>query len=122
MIVILGSLLLSVLAVELAIRLPFGPALRSVVTRNRRALHVIRSPAISDHWKERALLGYARGSLQESLRLLVYVLFLAGAYAAPVLVVDWLGGKLGAFLLSPHGMGITLVASALYALARWRFG
>lgn len=56
----LAVCLICVVAIELFIRLPFLKHVTRLGEIGRKAPQVIRSPHISDHWKEKALQRYSR--------------------------------------------------------------
>ncbi|MEX5730105.1 hypothetical protein Ga0609869_003458 [Rhodovulum iodosum] len=109
---------LALLVAELAMRLPLGAATRAIVSPNRRALAVLRSARISDHWKERAMLGYARRTLAATGAFAGWVLLLVGAalaLGAPVALV--LPG-FAAFAASPIGLAAASIAACLHVAGR----
>ncbi len=67
----------------------FASALAATASAMRRSLHTIRSSAISDHWKEKALLAYSRNLLSASLRLAAMICALAACYVLAVFVLSW---------------------------------
>lgn len=67
---LLPAMLLACMAVvELFLRLPFLGQIETVNRGAMRALSVVRSPRISDHWKEKVLPSYAGEILRASLAL-----------------------------------------------------
>lgn len=117
---VLCGLIVGVLASEIFLRLPILDRIEALSAGARRALAVIRSPSISDHWKEKAVLAYALRSAGLSLAIGGLILVIALACAVPVMAIDAFGGKAAAFLLSPVGLGVTAASSVVYALARTR--
>jgi len=106
--------LLSILLVELALRLPFAVPLAAVWGTAAKALRVTTSGRISDHWKEKALLAYAGAMLGASLRLGALLLVLAAAAAAMVLAADAALGTFERFVLSGQGIVLTLVVACAW--------
>lgn len=84
----------------------------------QRASHVIRSPKISDHWKEKVLPAFSLVILSSSLRLGAILAALTGAFLA----VYWGGGLAFAGsapgladVLQPVGLAIAALAAISYA-------
>lgn len=80
--------LASVIAVELFIRLPVIDQVHQLFGTTQKAGHIIIAKAVSDHWKERVMLRYAREIMLSSVKLVVFmagVLFLA---VLPALLVQ----------------------------------
>ncbi|WP_146119296.1 hypothetical protein [Blastopirellula marina] len=84
------SIAVVLLATEIAVRMP----LRSILTNNlqtaEKAVGVIGSRRISEHWKEVVLLRYARNLFVGTARLAVVLLLIA----VPVIAGDWLASTL----------------------------
>lgn len=117
------SLLLSGLTVELFLRLPLRARLHTLSRTSRRAIRVLLSPAISEHWKEKALLCYARnlaistGLLALTIGAVAVVLF--ATLAAADAIVDEAPGVL-AFVTSYQGLILITIFSSVYAFLRVR--
>lgn len=113
----LGALFCVVL-VEIARRLPFPAAARSLSHATARALRTAGARHASDHWKQKAMTGYARATLAATLRLAVMLAVLLSLAAA----LGWMFGGVApgftAFLLSWTGGGFTLAMACLYAFIR----
>lgn len=113
----LGALL-CVILVDIARRLPFPAGARSLNRATARALRTAGARRASDHWKQKAMAGYARATLAATLRLAVMLTVLLSLAAA----LGWMFGAaapgLTAFLLSWTGGGFTLAAASLYAFIR----
>ncbi len=118
---VLGSLV-GIAAVELFLRLPFLPIVKAIATSARKAIRVIGSGAISDHWKERVVLRYAMAMLASTLRLGLCFLALVALVAGLALAAGRLAGvSLFAVLASVDGALVVSAVSAAYGLARSRF-
>jgi hypothetical protein len=107
--------------VEIFIALPVLPEagrLFSVVAKVQRT---VRSPQISDHWKEKVLIVYAGRLLQRSLILSALLL---GALAAVTLagyaITLFLDKGFAVYMLSLEGSLVATLASLAYAFARFR--
>jgi hypothetical protein len=117
---IIVLLVCALASTEALLRLPLREALRGAKQLIRRILHVLSTPKISDHWKERVMLVYARRLLGFSLFL--PLLFLAGML--PLMAGFWLvSGSIAAataLMLKPSVLiGLTAL-SLLYLRARIR--
>lgn len=114
---LLTTLLCAVL-VELLLRLPFSAPVRAVARSGQRAMRVVASKAISDHWKEKAMAAYARQTFVSSLRIAVLLAIVLGVATALVLGLEQLSGGFQAFFLSGTGIAFSIVAASAYAWAR----
>lgn len=105
-------------AVEILMRSGMFALLNRLNLLCRKALRVISSGKISDHWKEKALFAYARTILVASIRLMLALLLVFSPFIAAVCLTAPLDMKLHDFLVSPQGLaGATLVAAS-YGFAR----
>jgi len=94
---------LSITVVELFVRLPFPGVLAQISTVSRKALHIVSSRSISDHWKEKALLAYYASLFRSTMKLvglllvvgmiaiLVAYLFVLCGYKFEEFIVRWTG-------------------------------
>ncbi|MEJ8573162.1 hypothetical protein [Microbaculum marinum] len=106
------------IAVECIVRLPFIALVRAVVDASGKALRVVRSRRISDHWKEKVMLAYSGETLAATLKLLVLLVLVGAALVAVSLGVDRITGNFLEFIASPLGIAGSLVAAGAYAKAR----
>ena len=110
----------TVIACELALRLPLVTSVATMNATAGRALRVVRAPRVSDHWKERILPAYAGRLMKASLLLLASVL----AIVLPVVLVVTLAtgslGETGAVLLRPVPLGLMIAVGAGYLALRRR--
>ena len=113
--------ILSAVLVEAALRMPFGPALKSLHHSTRKAGRTVRAKNVSDHWKEKAMAGYARTTFAGSLRLAVYLALLLGLAAVFVWALDLAFGGLFAFMISWQGIVSTIVFASFYLMLRKQF-
>ncbi len=106
--------------VELLIRLPIFPKLAEIRATLIRALGVVRSPRISDHWKEKALLRYAFRLLWLTVLLTVYFVGALLPFIVIYLISIVIGVAFMEFILSLVGILFATIVSVVYA--RVRFG
>lgn len=110
-------------SVELSLGLPFLARIKTLLLISRRALKIILSPSISDHWKEKAVLRYA-GRLAASTLALAFFLGVVALYATLVVVVadrlDKTQSTL-AFVQSLPGIGVLTALSIAYLKIRAQF-
>jgi len=113
-------LLSTVIAVELFLRLPLIAHVKGLTGTMTKALKVLKSPRISDHWKERTIQAY-------SLRLFVHsiMVFLILIVALlPFAVTGYAGALAGhdmmPLLNSLKGIGATTVIAIAYFVLRKR--
>lgn len=109
----------AVVFVELLMYLPVAAEARRLARVGARAQQVLRSSRISDHWKEKVLLRYARDLLRASLCLTVLIF----SAAAPLLVVaallQWAGVTAAlSWLSSPVGLLICTLMGTAWGLLR----
>lgn len=120
MILLAAIAVATVAACEIALRLPLLAALKRLTGTAARALAVVRSPRISDIWKERILPAYAGRILRASLTLLGCLI----AIVAPVVILAGLAsGSLAAgsaALMRPGPLAVMLVVGAGYLRLRPR--
>jgi uncharacterized membrane-anchored protein len=106
--------ILCIVLIELLARLPLLPALWEIDRVARKAVRTLAAKRISDHWKERVLLVYARSLFVSSMKLAA-VMAVAGMVAVIfVLASDSLGAAVGDFVASGTGLLFSLVVAALY--------
>ncbi|MEM1411550.1 MAG: sulfotransferase [Pseudomonadota bacterium] len=115
-----------VVVVELFVRLPFMAQVEAVTGGALKAVGLVRSPRISDHWKERVLPVYAGRILKASLSLAGLLLLCAMAFVIVwVLAAWWPAGGGSAALASLSSLTVQLWLLGIgigWALLRARFG
>ncbi len=110
---------LTVPLVELALRMRIPDVVGRIVGPSRRSVAVMRARGISDHWKERAMLLYARRTLSGALTLATYLGLLGGTGYVMVVAADAVLPGFFQFLLATSGVvWASLVAFAYLALRR----
>ncbi len=113
-------ILASCIAVELFMRLPVIAQAQRLFGTTRKAGHVIAAQTVSDHWKERVMLRYARELMMSSLLLILFIVgavfvavipaFFAKAFVDPTLSIEHLFSSWMAIALS------LLAATAYYVM------
>ena len=116
--------LLAIATVELAIRLPLRAGISTILASSGRSAQVIRSPRISDHWKEKALLGYSARIAKASLGLAAISVLLALAVVVLVLALHYSGVSSRGLdiLVSPKDLIAMGLLAIVYAVVRSRLG
>ncbi|NOR19928.1 MAG: hypothetical protein GQ538_07545, partial [Xanthomonadales bacterium] len=115
-----------VTVVELFIRLPFMNRIEAVNSGALKALGIVRSPRISDHWKEKVLPHYAGQIMLASLGLGSLLLLCALAFMSVYLLCAW--WPLGDIHTVLESLGLPSVqwwllgVSLLYVIIRARLG
>ena len=122
---LLPAIVLSgVAAVELFFRLPFLAQIEAINGGAMKALDVVRSRRISDHWKERVLPAYAGRILRASLLLGVLLASCAALFALVWTLAAWVpGGGPGPALeqlARPLVQVVVLAVCIVWALLRGR--
>jgi len=113
----------TILSVEFFCRLPVASTLKGISGVARKAMHVLRSKRISDHWKELVMTTYSGQLIRSSL--LLPILLLIGLIplflALVALVIMGQSSKdLIDFTLSMWGIAGMLVLSVVYLVVRQR--
>lgn len=120
---ILSCLIVGGLAAEMFIRLPFLARAKALSGTTQHALAVLRSAAISDHWKEKALLAYAGQTAAASIKLSGLLFLVVLVCTIPVVLIDLVAGRNASlFLFSPEGIALTTALSITYGVIRTRLG
>lgn len=115
--------LASFIAVELFLRLPVIDQVHRLFGTTHKAGHIITARAVSDHWKERVMLRYAREILFSSVKLVVFmtgVLLLAVLPAWLVQLFIDPGLSIETLFSSWSAVAVSLIAATLYYVTRVR--
>ena len=120
MTVLVIILLTTVFAIELFLRLPFSTALKEFTAISRKALRVMRSRSISEHWKEVVLPRYSIVMLKSSLKLLAYLLVIIGFVSLADIFCRPLGISLTGALSTWSGVSTSMLAAGVYLFVRKR--
>lgn len=110
--------LAGVIASELLIRLPLMKTFNSVVSTLQKTVYVIRSSAISDHWKERVILSYSLTVLAGSLRMAFFSAVAVAPVAIIGILVSYSEKDFFDFLVRPEGIAFITAVSLGYILVR----
>lgn len=110
----------TIAAVELVLRLDMAGTLRRLLKVLRKVLRMMQSDAISDHWKERAMLAYSGQMFSASLRLLAMLLLAVSPFAILAAVGTWMDMPLPALLMSGTGVLVSLAIACAYLPLRRR--
>ena len=116
----LFTLVLCVGVVECVIWLPFGRIFTGVSNAALRALKTVRSPRISDHWKEKAVLAYAKRLFVNSVGLGGLMAIVVAAAGVLTLAFDQAGSGFAAYIVSWEGIVVSIVLACVYVTARKR--
>lgn len=109
--------LLTALLVELALLLPIAAIVARLARSGGKAVHVVRTKAVSDHGKEKALAAYAQTTFVSSIKLAGLLLVLYGI-AARVVAPEQLADGFRGFILGWRGIGFSIVAASVYLTLR----
>lgn len=116
--------LASFIAVELFVRLPVIDQVHQLFGTTHKAGHIIAARAVSDHWKERVMLRYAREIMLSSVKLVVFMTAALFCAVLPALLVRELIDpdlSIEALFSSWSAVAVSLVAATAYYLLRARF-
>ncbi len=114
-------LVLTIVLVECLIRLPIDKAIKQVLSIGRKAINVLTSVKISDHWKEITLRRYSFDLLKKMFSLLFYIIICLLAVFGPIILLNkYVSFNPSIFeqLLSFKGIGTMGVLSVLYFYLR----
>ena len=114
MAVFIAYLLATLVAVEIVRRSDLLDHARQIGRYSLASGRLLANPKVSDHWKEKALLGYAGRNLVATLRLLGDVLMIALPFGIAALVTDPGLGGLVLLLIDPVWLASTLALSLGY--------
>ena len=120
----LAIALMTLVAVEMFLRLPTAQLLGELLQLYKKISRVTLSRSISDHWKQKALMRYAGGIALTTLKVAVGIF----AVGATVLLLSTIFDNLFdseiptlEVFASETGMSISLALSILYLFCRSRF-
>lgn len=111
------------LAVEYFHRVPFAKYIAALTGTSGRAIRIMRSKNISDHWKEIVLLRYARDTFIGTVKLGSLLIGCAMLLVVPALLLDRLVAPSPSVLnaiASMPGLLVMTMSSLIYVtLRRW---
>ena len=105
---------LCIILVEFAIRLPFPRIISEISIVSRKAIHILGAKSISDHWKEKVMLVYARCLFTSTIKLAGFLIAVIGLASMLIFVSDYFGAKVGGFIISWGGVLFTIVVATIY--------
>jgi len=112
--------LLGVVAAEVFARLSFAAVSRRFMAVSGKSAQTLRSPRISDHWKEQALMAYSARMMACSFKLLALLAILAVIVGAYVLGASQLADGFVDYAFGWQGLGISLVTAMAWFAVRGR--
>lgn len=118
-------ILLTIVAVEYFYRLPFAKNIADLNSTFSRSLATLKSPNVSDHWKEVVLLRYARDTLISTIRLASLLIGCLLLLSLMTLFIDWLllpSPSVFELVSSMLGLLIMTISSLAYAVLRRSLG
>lgn len=110
-----------IVAAEAMVHLPLGRTASDIIAILNKAVSVIRAPAVSDRWKEKALRMYSLIILLRTLKLACYLLVIASPVALVALIRSISGENFLQFLMTVKGGLILSTISLGYFMARKHF-
>lgn len=113
--------ILTVVLVELFLRLPLIVTAVAIGATARRAMRTLQRRGASDHWKEKASQAYAVKMLRATCILAGCLALVAIVGTILTLGTERLLPGFGLALLSWAGLFISLVVATVYVMARARF-
>lgn len=110
--------ILTVILVELFLRLPLIETAIGIGETARRAMRTLRARGASDHWKEKASQAYAVRMFRATLVLAACLGLIAAVGAILTIGMEKIVPGFGAALLSWSGLIVSLAVATLYMVAR----
>jgi hypothetical protein len=111
--------LICIAVIEIVLRMPLARLADEARDVLHRSQHTLRSDAISDHWKEKVLLVYARKLFACTLQLAFIILAIGSLVVCLIWLADQLVAESAEFVLSWRGLLYsTLFATAYVKLRR----
>lgn len=112
------TIVLSLVLAEIAVRLPLADTARRLVRIGRKAMRTLGARSVSDHWKERAMLRYARDLMVASAQLAAFLVALVVVAVFLALVLErGFPGFVG-FAIGWTGLLVSLMAVTAFLWAR----
>ena len=112
------SVVLCVFLLELALRLPFAGIVARASQSGSKALRVVRAKAVSDHWKEKALISYAQTTFRCSIQLAVLLAIVLAAAILLAIALEQFHVGFQSFLLGWRGICFSILVASLYVAMR----
>jgi hypothetical protein len=113
-----GVIFGTIVAAEVALESRLLPRLKAIGGLLRRPFAVLSSPRISDHWKERAAVGYSLRILAASSAALASL----AATSAPLATVAWLAAgsldRAPGMIVSPIFLAASVSTGAVWSVLR----
>ena len=113
--------ILAVVLVELVVRLPLKSIISDVKTVSQKAVKLIRSQLISDHWKEKALLAYSGALLKSTLKLASVLIAIVVLAITVITIFNLVGLNIISFLTSMTGIVFSVIVAIAYVSLRNNF-
>ena len=113
--------ILAVVLVEFVVRLPLKSIISDIKTVSQKAVKLIRSQFISDHWKEKALLVYSGALLKSTLKLASILIAIVVLAIAVITIFNLLGLNIISFISSMTGIGFSIIVAIAYVSLRNNF-
>ena len=117
---LIATVPLTVALAEVGLWLPFAEPRRKMQVMFRKSLRTMRAAAVSDHWKQRALLFYSGITFRAALKLLGSVAVVAATAGLGVFLIGLVVPNFDAVTLSVPGMLLIFLTAALYLPLRLR--
>ncbi len=114
----LGALLILFVVIELWLRIPVIPRLKTLADTVLKSQRVITSKRISDHWKEKILLAYAQTLFLQTLWIFALFIVVFSPLAVGGFVMSSVGIDVFSLFLTGPGIVISIAVVFSYVWAR----
>lgn len=110
-------LLLCILSIEIIIRSNFLSNLNSIIYISRKAINILPSSKISDHWKEIVIPSYALKIMNFSIKILFTLVFIISLF----LIIELVNEGFISFTISLIGILESVICASLFLYLRHLF-
>ena len=115
------TVIVSIVAVELFFRLPVQTSVIVLLDKFRSVTNIMRLQHASDHWKEKAMLGYSVRIAKVSLRLAAFLAVIVGICSVLMMLANQFltsSESIFDYVASPIGIVVATASAIAYAYVR----
>ncbi len=98
--------------------MPLVAVIGEIRTVSGKALHILTAKSVSDHWKEKVMLAYARSLFTSTIKLGVFLVIIGIVAFLLILGFDFLGATVGDFIVSWIGILFSILVAIIYLRIR----
>lgn len=109
---------LCIILIEFVIRIPLRGIISEISIVTRKVLHTLGAKSVSDHWKEKVMLAYARSLFTSTMKITGFLIALGAVAFLLIFVLDYFGANVGDFIVSLVGVLFSMVVATVYLSIR----